>query len=188
MKTDPDILPLIILDVQDAIDQPVWAGKNNPDYLSAIIDLLAHWRARGWPVIHIKHDEAAPASTYHYNGPWNGIKKEVLPLPGEPLIIKEQNCGFIKTDLDVALKKLGAKQFVLTGVVVHNSMDATIRAGKALGYKILLPSDATTAVPVTGADGRVFDAQTVYELSLAILGGEYADIVTSADVMATDPS
>ena len=28
--------PLIILDVQDAINQPVWDGKNNPSYIDAI--------------------------------------------------------------------------------------------------------------------------------------------------------
>jgi hypothetical protein len=38
---------LIILDVQDAIDQPVWNGKNNPGYLAVIMRLLAHWRKHG---------------------------------------------------------------------------------------------------------------------------------------------
>jgi len=33
MKDTPSI-PLIILDVQDAIDQPVWNGKSHPGYLS----------------------------------------------------------------------------------------------------------------------------------------------------------
>ena len=170
---------LIVLDVQDAIDQPIWAGKNNPAYLETIQTLLYHWRANGWPVVHVRHDEPTPTSTYHADGPWNGLKKEVAPLPGEPVVPKTRNCAFIETDLHQTLQSLGATRLVLTGVVIHNSMDATIRAGKALGYDILLPSDATTAVPVTGRDGRVFDAQTVYDLSLAILDGEYATVVTS---------
>lgn len=177
-------LPLVILDVQYAIDQPVWAGKNNPDYLQSITCLLAAWRAQGWPVVHVRHDEANPASTYHTHGPWNAIKAEVAPMRGEPVVVKTQNCAFIGTDLDKALKALNAEQFVLTGVVIHNSMDATIRAGAALGYSILLPSDATTAVPVTGQGGKVWDADTVFELSLAILGSEYAEITTSQDLLA----
>jgi hypothetical protein len=69
-------------------------------------------------------------------------------------------------------------------IVIHNSMDATIRAGKALGYSIILPSDATTAVPVTGPGGTRWGASTVYELTLAILGAEYAEVMSSDDVIA----
>ena len=182
MKDRPNI-PLIILDVQDAIDRPVWDGKSHPDYLSAIQRLLEHWRSNGWPVLHVKHDEKNPASSYHVHGPWNGIKKEVAPAEGEAVIIKHQNCAFIGTRLDDILKSMQAKRIVLTGVVIHNSMDATIRAGKALGYEIILPADATTAVPVIGPDGKCWDALTVYELTLAILGSEYAQVMSSDDVV-----
>jgi hypothetical protein len=44
MNARPAPPPLIILDVQDAIEQPVWNGKNNPGYLAVIMRLLAHWR------------------------------------------------------------------------------------------------------------------------------------------------
>jgi nicotinamidase-related amidase len=184
MSAHPAPQPLIILDVQDAIDQPVWNGKNNPEYLSVILRLLAHWRKNGWPVLHIKHDEPTPTSSYHTHGPWNGIKAEVAPLAGEPVIIKHQNCAFIGTELDQLLRDIGAKEFVLTGVVIHNSMDATVRAGKALGYRIILPSDATTAVPVTGRGGKTWTAETVHDLTLAILDREYASVVTAEEVIA----
>jgi len=183
-KTAP--IPLIVLDVQDAIDQPVWADKNNPDYVKAIQKLLAHWREKGWPVLHVKHHEPTSTSTYHTHGLWSGIKAEVAPLDGELVIIKEKNCAFIDTELDVALKSLNADRFVLTGVVIHNSVDATIRAGNALGYQIYLPTDATTAVPVKAADGKSWDAQTVFDLTAAILGSEYAELTTTDQLMQSD--
>lgn len=185
MTASTDPVPLVVLDVQDAIDQPVWADKSNPDYLASILRLLIHWREKGWPVVHVKHDEATPTSTYHTHGPWNGIKAEVAPTSGEPVVVKHQNCAFIDTDLDAVLKRLGAARFVLTGVVIHNSMDATVRAGKALGYTILLPSDATTAVPVTARDGQTWDARMVHDLTLAILDGEYAR-VTDTDALIAE--
>ena len=174
---------LIVLDVQDAIDQPIWDGKNNPGYVSVIQRLLEHWRANGWPVLHVKHDEPTPSSTYHTHGPHNGIKADVAPLPGEPVIAKSQNCAFIGTSLHESLQSLGLKRFVLTGVVIHNSMDATIRAGKALGYEILVPEDATTAVPVQNRDGQRWDAATVQAMTMAILDGEYATVVHSSDLL-----
>ena len=186
MKDTPSI-PLIILDVQDAIDQPVWNGKSHPGYLSVIQRLLWHWRTNAWPVLHVKHDEENPNSSFHVHGPWNGIKKEVAPIEGEIVIIKHENCAFIGTQLDAILKSMQVKRIVLTGVVVHNSMDATIRAGKALGYEIILPADATTAVPVIGPQGTCWDASTVYELTLAILGTEYAQVMSSDDVITALP-
>ncbi len=187
MDTPSSCIPLIVLDVQEAIDQPVWDGKNNPGYVSAIQSLLAHWRRNDWPILHIKHDEPTPTSTYHTYGPWNAIKEDVAPQDGETVIVKQQNCAFIGTDLDAVLRGMGASSFVLSGVVIHNSMDATIRAGKALGYKIVLPADATTAVPVRAKSGKRWDAATVYELTLAILDDEYADVTTSDDVIARYP-
>lgn len=176
-------MPLIILDVQDAIDQPVWNGKNNPSYIVSIQNLLSHWRREGWPVIHIKHDEPTPTSTYHTHGPWNSIKSEVAPIAEELVISKQQNCAFIDTSLDKTLKDLGADSFILTGVVIHNSMDATIRIGKALGYKVILPLDATTAVPVIGYDQKRWEAEDVYNLTLAILDGEYAQMTTTEELI-----
>ena len=184
MKDQPSPIPLVILDVQDAIDRPNWDGKNNPGYLAVIQRLLALWRSNGWPVLHVKHDERTPTSSYYVHGPWNGIKKDVAPIEGETVIIKQENCAFIGTELDAILTKMRVKRLVLTGVVIHNSMDATVRAGKALGYSIVLPSDATTAVPVVGPHGKSWDATTVHELTLAILGDEYADVMSSDDVIA----
>ena len=187
MSVQSNLTPLVILDVQDAIDQPVWESKSNPGYLTVICRLLAHWRHNGWPVLHVKHNEATPTSSYHTHGPWNGIKKEVTPIEGEVVVAKQQNCAFIGTELHAVLTGMKADRFVLTGVVIHNSMDATVRAGKALGYTIILPSDATTAVPVTGFGGKSWDAATVHDLTLAILGGEYAEVMTSDDVIEQFP-
>lgn len=184
MKDQPSPIPLVILDVQDAIDRPNWDGKNNPGYLAVIQRLLALWRSNGWPVLHVKHDERTPTSSYYVHGPWNGIKKDVAPIEGETVIIKQENCAFIGTELDAILTKMRVKRLVLTGVVIHNSMDATVRAGKALGYSIVLPSDATTAVPVVGPHGKSWDATTVHELTWAILGDEYADVMSSDEVVA----
>ncbi len=184
MKDQTGPIALVILDVQEAIDQPNWEGKNNPGYLAVIQRLLEHWRSRNWPVVHVKHEERTPASSYYVHGPWNGIKKEVAPIKGETVVIKQENCAFIGTQLDAALKHMQTTRLVLTGVVIHNSMDATVRAGKALGYSIILPSDATTAVPVAGKNGKSWSATTVHELTLAILGNEYADVMSSDEVIA----
>tara|TARA_R110000824_G_scaffold259299_2_gene448076 strand:- start:950 stop:1294 length:345 start_codon:yes stop_codon:yes gene_type:complete len=79
-KTDT---ALIVLDVQKAIDDPRWESKNNPGYIDAIANLLAKFRAASLPVIHVRHQEANPASTFYANGPGQPFKDEATPVDDE---------------------------------------------------------------------------------------------------------
>ncbi len=174
---------LIVLDVQKAIDNPKWASKNNPGYVDTIVDLLTAFRAASLPVIHIRHDEPNPASTYHTGGPGNAIKAEVAPLASEKLIAKNVNCAFIGTNLEKYLRGQGITRLIFTGVVIHNSMDASIRVAHCLGFEVILPLDTTTAIDVIDANGARHDAQTVFDLFAAVLGSEYCTLSNSQDVI-----
>ncbi|OKH89559.1 cysteine hydrolase family protein [Thalassospira sp. TSL5-1] len=178
---------LIVLDVQKAIDDPKWASKNNPGYVEKIVNLLTAFRAAKLPVIHIRHDEPNPASTYHTSGAGNALKPEVAPLPGEPLIAKSVNCAFIGTELEKNLRDQGITRLIFTGVVIHNSMDASIRVAHCLGFDVILPQDATTAIDVMDAKGVRHDAQTVFDLFAAVLASEYCTLSTSQDIIRALP-
>ncbi|MDV7340406.1 cysteine hydrolase family protein [Terasakiella sp. A23] len=175
---------LVIIDVQKAIDEPCWDGKNNPDYQMRVQDLLSIWRVRKWPVFHVKHNEPNPASTYHTDKPTNDFKPETAPLPGEIVIEKEVNCAFIKTSLGSQLRTEGCDKIVFCGVVTHNSIDATVRHASCLGFLTYVVSDACTAVPVVDKAGKRWEAEDVHNLYLGVLDGEYADVITMQDVFA----
>ncbi len=183
MKLDEQTA-LIVIDVQRAIDEPQWDGKNNPDYQERIVTLLTLWRAKGWPVYHVKHNDPNPASTYHTYAPTNAFKVETAPHPGEVIIDKETNCAFIKTSLGSQLRMDGCYKLVFCGVVTHNSVDATVRHASCLGFETYLVEEACTAVPVTDHLGRTWAAQDVHHLTLGILGGEYCDVISLKDVFA----
>ncbi|HAI28286.1 MAG TPA: isochorismatase, partial [Thalassospira sp.] len=91
---------LIVLDVQKAIDDPRWNSKNNPGYADVIAKLLAKFRAAKMPVIHVRHEEANPASSFYVDGPGLPFKDEALPVDGETVIAKQQNCAFVGTSLE----------------------------------------------------------------------------------------
>jgi nicotinamidase-related amidase len=182
-----DALPasaaLLIIDLQKAIDAPYWGPRNNPDCERNVAALLGRWRATRRPIYHIKHDSAEPHSAYRPGQPGNDFKDEVKPHAGEPVITKRVHSEFIDTGLGTLLKGAGHGPLVVTGVLTHNSVEATVRMGGNLGFEIYVVSDGCFAVGKKTLDGRLFPAEDVHALSLANMNGEYATVVGTAWVL-----
>ncbi|WP_250463811.1 isochorismatase family protein [Microbulbifer litoralis] len=178
---------LLVIDVQRAIDHFSRHPRNNPTAEQRIAELLAHWRERQWPVVHIRHSSRFPGSPYHADGPYFAFKPEAEPATGESVVTKRENCAFVGTELDAILRGLGATELVATGVVINHSVDATVKAGAALGYRILLPEDATATFGITLRNGESIDAEQLQQIFISNLEGEYAQICHSRDLVALPP-
>jgi nicotinamidase-related amidase len=176
----PSDTVLIIVDVQQAIDDPKWGPRNNPDAEEQIAALLQAWRDAGMPIIHIRHDSIDPRSPYRPDLPGNAFKDEAMPLAGETVLPKSTNSAFIGTELDDRLSRVGATTLVICGVLTHNSLEATVRHAGNLGYRVIVPGDACWAVDVRDRTGRMWPAEDVHQLSLAVMDGEYAKVTESA--------
>ena len=170
---------LIVIDVQKAIDDPRWGPRNNIGAETVIADLLAAWRAEALPIVHIRHDSTERFSPYRPDGPGHPFKLEAQPLPGETVIGKSANSAFVGTRLEEALDSIGATTLVVCGVLTNNSLEATVRHGGNLGYRIFVVADACWAVDKSDLSGRIWPAEDVHALSLANMQGEYAEIVES---------
>jgi nicotinamidase-related amidase len=173
---------LLIIDVQRAIDDPSWGDdRNNRGAEGNIARLLAKWRDKNWPIVHVRHASREPRSTYRKGQPGFEFKPEVLPRDGEPIVEKQTNSAFIGTDLQERLN--GAKTLVITGVITNNSVEATARMAGNLGFDTCIVSDATATFGKRDYDGRWRTAGEVHAMSLANLDGEYARIVTTEEVL-----
>ena len=170
---------LIVIDVQKAIDDPRWGPRNNPGAELVIAELLSAWRAEALPIIHIRHDSTERGSPYRPDAPGHAFKAEAAPRPGETVIGKSANSAFVGTPLEETLDAIGATTLVVCGVLTHNSLEATVRHGGNLGYRIFVVADACWAVDVIDLAGRRWAAEDVHQLSLAHMHGEYAEIVES---------
>jgi len=79
-------------------------------------------------------------------GTWGGqIRSEFEPQPGD-IVVQEHWCssGFANTDLDLQLKKHGIHQLIVTGLIAHTCVEATVRYAAELGYEVTMVKDATT--------------------------------------------
>ena len=166
-----------MIDLQQAIDHPDWGVRNNPDAEKRIARLLSHWRARGWPIIHIRHDSREPRSHYRPGQAGNVFKPETAPLPGETVIAKTTNSAFIGTDLEPRLRNARQSALVVTGVSTNNSVEATVRMAGNLGFDTWLAEDACFTFGRTDWRGTARTADEVHAMSLANLDGEYCTVI-----------
>ena len=67
----PAATALLLIDVQQAFDDPRWGARNNPEAEARIAELLAAFRAADRPVLHVKHDSTEPRSTLQPGQPGN---------------------------------------------------------------------------------------------------------------------
>lgn len=174
----------MIIDVQQAMDQPSWGGpRNNPQMEENIVRLLTAWRASGRPVYHVRHDSTFADSPYRPGQAGNDFKPEVAPKAGETVIAKRTNSAFIDTDLEARLREAGHETLIVTGVITNNSVEATVRMAGNLGFDTYVVSDATATVDKTDLDGRRWPAADVHALALANMHGEYATVIDTAAVL-----
>ena len=159
--------------------------RNNPEGEANIARLLDGWRRTARPIIHVRHDSTEPQSTYLPGGPGHPFKPQAMPLDGEAVVAKHVNCAFIGTDLEARLRSAGTQSLVICGVITDNSVEATVRVAGNLGFDVWLAEDACWTFARRDRRGRVWPAEDVHNLSLAILEGEYCRIATTREVLAT---
>jgi nicotinamidase-related amidase len=111
------------------------------------------------------------------------VRCPISILPEEPVITKNVNSAFIGTDLKERLDALGVGNIVIVGLTSQHCVSTTTRMAGNFGYNTIVVSDATAAFRSKGADGKVFPAQLVHEVSLATLNGEFAEVLTTRDIL-----
>ena len=102
---DLDGAVLLPIDMQRAFDLDGAPARANPRLDANGLALLAHWRARGQPIVHVRHDSVEPASRFRPGHPGNAFRDGFEPRAGEGLVVKSVNSAFIGTDLD--LRQIG---------------------------------------------------------------------------------
>jgi nicotinamidase-related amidase len=176
---------LLLIDVQQGLDDPRWGARNNPDAEQRIADLLAAWRARGRPVIHIQHLSLEPQSPLREDAPGHAFKVEALPMAGEPVFQKHVNSAFIGTDLEAHLRAHGIKSLVVAGITTDHCVSTTVRMAGNLGFAVTVVEDATATFERRGPDGAHYSADLMHRVALASLHGEFATVRSAHDILAT---
>ena len=184
MNRLPQDTVLLLIDIQQGLDDPVWGERNNPDAEEKMAQLLRGWRSSGRPVIHVQHLSSHPSSPLAPNKPGVAFKEAVLPIEGEPIFQKTVNSAFIGTALEAYLRERSLHTLVIVGLTTNHCVSTTTRMAGNLGFEAYLVADATATFDRTGHDGRRYAAEQVHDLALASLHGEFATVVETKDILA----
>ena len=178
---------LIVIDVQQGFQiSDYWGPRNNPaadDNIALIVDA---WQAAKRPIVMVHHDSDDPDSPLTPSHPGNALKKYVAAVEPSLVIAKKVNSAFYGTpDLHAWLQEREIGQVFIVGIQTNMCCETTARMAGNLGYDVFFVTDATHTFDLKSDDG---DMMTAAELaratSINLSGGEFATVVTTAEVVA----
>jgi len=169
---------LLIIDMQNDF---VLSGA--PQYVNGaekiipkLKKVLGHFRSNSLPVFHVVREYRADGSDIEafrlrgflsrrgYCVPGTKgceIVNELCPVAGEYRIVKNRFSGFMDTELDLILRRLGISKIVVCGLQYPNCIRATIFDGVSLGYEVTLVTDATGAKTEMIAKANIRDIHNI---------------------------
>ena len=168
--------------MQRAFDGPAWPRRWNQDVDANGLALLAEWRAARRPIIHVRHDSVEPGSSLAPGTAGNAFRPGFEPLEGEPLVTKSVNSAFIGTDLDLRLKRLGARHVVTFGISTDMCVSTTVRTGANLGWDMILVPDASDCFDLPDGNDGTIPAEDVQRAHVATLAFEFCQIMPTAEL------
>ena len=180
---------LLVIDAQIGVNSlEHWGGKkavrNNPAAEERIGELLEGWRNAGNPVLYTRHDSREPDSPLKVSLPTGAFLPGLEPRRGEVVVLKDVNGGFIGTNLELQLRRVGVTRIVIAGFFTNMCVETTVRQGGNMGFDIYLGEDACATTNRLGFDGVDYDAQTVHALAVASMHREFCTALKTRDIIA----
>ncbi len=174
---------LLIVDMQVGMSWPSSGVRNNPGAEAAIGKLLAAWREKGAPLVHIRHMSRTPGSPFWPGQPGAEFQAALAPRESEHVVEKNVPDAFVSTGLERWLRVRDVSTLVIAGVSTNNSVESTARTAGNRGFRTIVVADACFAFAKADFDGRSRTAEEVHAMSLANLQGEYATILSADEVL-----
>ncbi len=159
---------LLVIDPQEAADNPRPTGGDAPEVERNIAAIIAAWRAEALPLVHVCRRPTL---------------RPVAALEGEIVIVHNATSAFVGADLEGRLDELGATTLVLCGSLATHALEASARHAADLGYQVFVVADACRAADAVDLSGRLWRAEDVRALTLARLKGEAATIADAATAL-----
>ena len=146
--------------------------------------LLAAFRDKGLPVVHVRHEFPTDDAPFFLPGSEGAqIHASVAPQVNEPVVVKQQINSFRDTELKQLLDEQGIEHLVIAGAMSHMCIDAGARAAADFGYQVSVADDACATLNLSTGDKTV-PAADVHRVSMAALGFAYGRVASTDELLA----
>ncbi len=178
---------LIMVDFVIGFTDPEhFGGGDITDAIDHTVPLLAHARARGWPIAHTRvvyADDGADAGAFTRKSPGllklteesplSQIVPALMPAPGEFVIRKRQASAFFGTELAGWLQWRGVDTLLVTGCTTSGCVRATVVDAVSHNLRTIVVTDCVGDRASGPHQANLFD-----------MGQKYADLMDSKALMA----
>ena len=171
---------LLVIDAQIGFQSGHFGPRNNPDMETNCRKILKAFRDAGEIILHIKHLSKEKDSPLRSDLPGVAFIEGLEPGESEKVFHKHVHSAFIGTDLEVHVRKQLITSMVAIGFTSDHCVSTTVRMGCDLGLEMTMVSDATATF-----DRGEIPAEIIHRSSLASLSGEFAQILTSSELIST---
>lgn len=145
--------------------------------------LLAEFRKKALPVIHIQHISIPPNAFFFLPGTDGAkINDRVTPQKGETVVVKKYPNSFRDTPLLEMLKNAHIDNLIICGAMSHMCIDATTRAAFDLGFNCVVAEDACATMDLF-FNNKMIKASDVHASFMAALSFPYAKVVLTRDIV-----
>ena len=145
-------------------------------------ELLQCFREHHQAHVHIQHVSTSSTATFFLPGTdGTDIHDSVAHFEGEPLVIKHHPNSFRETNLLELLKSWDVERVIVTGMMTHMCVDATVRAAADFGFQVAVVEDACATRDLKYGD-TVIPADHVHKAFLAALKS-YGQVMTAEQVI-----
>lgn len=167
---------LIIVDMQNDFVLPGAPAVVGGAFatLPKIREALDFWRKQKWPVVYLYREYRRDGSDIEITrmetflrdkkfcipgSPGARIVEEIAPVEGDYLIMKNRFSGFMDTELDFILRRLGVGRIAVCGTQYPCCVRSTLVDGICYGYETVCLTDATSASTPEVAQANIKDLQ-----------------------------
>ncbi|MDR5892341.1 cysteine hydrolase family protein [Halomonas mongoliensis] len=174
---------LMIVDLQnDYFPAGKWPLVGIEQAADNAAGVLAHFRERSLPIVHIRHEFPSEEAPFFVPGSEGArIHDAMAPQESgsEAVILKNSVNAFLDTSLHEHLQEQGIEQLVVVGAMSHMCIDAATRAASDLGYSVTVLQDAC-ATHDQEFNGQTVPAAQVHAAFMAGLAFAYAEVIDTS--------
>ncbi|MBW1250799.1 isochorismatase family protein [Pseudomonas tolaasii] len=179
---DAPATALLVIDFQNEYfigKMPIPDGMAALNNTQALIDFADETKM---PVVHIQHIAPAGSAVFALNDNTVNFHPQMKPRLQDMVVQKTSVSVFASTDLHAQLQAKGIKTLIISGLMTHACVAGAARDGAALGYGIVVASDASATRAITRANGASVTADQLHASALAEIEDTFGDVMTSAQI------